>query len=1007
MVDVLNRVKMRAPDGSEYWVNNSDVSTAVAEGLRPASDKGTVNVQNVFTKETEEIDVNELAPTLQKGGYRYKGYDEMYDEERAKVIAPETNTAERVGAFMTGLNPLGINDMASGAINNAIDIQQGKTSGTTNEALRALRDQYRGVTTAANITSGIIGGVALGGATTALTAKAATGMGGGWLARAGANAGVMALDSASYTAGMGIGEASLGNAEMNAEKILADTGNAFLFGGALGGLGSAAASGVKKLAKSKVVLPPVLLQELDSTEDAVFKFIDVRNPANNEVIARAKIAINNPESIHIPGKNGVSLEGIERIGEGINMPRIEDSVYNLLVDKYKRILSPSSASSTLSKEANEVLSRVGTKQFTESGADYITASSRVPDKVTLSDKMVELYGWAEKRMARTPDDSEIFAKLTRPENKSFRKKVFEYHENPTSRVLERTEGVEKMAIAAKEVRDAAESLKSQMLRSIDNTYTPKIKSAVTDEIMQADALIYKATHITDEYSPSIIGILKRKSEALADIARMDQGSDMLVALHKQSRDMGAIIASKKKAGGVSHEISVLEDLRRGIDHNIIRNTDVTGDLATNWSRIQTKQAALIKESQKFFKRYTGKVNPGDAKVSSEKIYSILNSKSQLKAVKATADDELFIKSMREFLDEGADIGKKTGIDFDGIRKRDIFEDAFIVDMREQHQAARVLSELAADTSAGVVVDGLVKGAGSSLGVFVAGAMGGLPWYLGAMAGQALTTSFRGHLTNPVKMVNMIEKMGAKLSRTSEGLSSMARRAGTPSHMNALINAEKASIKVARMLGFHESIGKDYTQLHKATMHKLDATTEDVMRADYEDETEYVPDHVEALIKQQRAVIDYVTSNMPPPPRKMKDNRKDALAMENLIESAFAPMVSLERFVITGDPRALQHIKVMYPGLVRELGLKISDNIDPDVTDYRVIDRANNLLGVSLNRNTAKADFRALYNKGEGEEEEGAPQQKPSTGTSRGMKKPLSEDLIGQHQSGMDSLLSRR
>jgi hypothetical protein len=978
-MSTLSKLKMTAPDGSIYWVNNTDVNEAIRKGLRPASDTGSLTVENIFTKEQEDVNTNEVSSKINQGGHRYVGFDEQIG-----AIKPEETTltgVERVGTALTGLNPFGVNDIISGSINKVIDYAQGRDPNETNRKLAELREQDKTVQLAANIVSGIGGGIVTGGMANTLASRVGTGA----LSRIGAAGLLNGLDGMSYAVGRDLGEATLGNPEINAERLMASAKAGFLWGGGASLIAPSIGYGVSKITRQGVKeasgkLPLLVLDEVSPDPNSLFKTINIYDAEKGVIAGNARLAINNPNSIHQVGKHGVSLEELNLNPNYIGT-RASEAVVGELVNKFGRVAT-SSTSREIPDNISNTFKYLGNRHMAEDGVEYMVATRSPKVEFSTADEMIETYG---KYLASRMPDTEgavVLRDLFNKRNTEFRKKVFDYYNNPESRLLDSTQSVQKMADLALDVKRVAENLKTEVLTKFNTDLTPKLKAHIWHQKLDVDEMVARSTQIMDEFSPRTIAILKRKSIALQSISNQTDGVSMLQSLRKQSKDLGADIAAMRKSDFPPEDINMLSNLRRKIDDDIIRNPEITGDVAEAWISIQRRQAAVIEQTKKFSKRYTGKEDLSKADISPERIRNIINAKSHLPTAKAVAEDEAYLRTMREFIDELEGTSNRLGIEVPStLKQRDVFNKTFIDDLRNQNKASKVLLQQVKDKGSSDWVDGVMTGAMSSTGVAFAN-LAGLPWFLGAASGMAGATAFRKGFTDPVKMLRVIEGISEKTTNFHNTIKKLSNI--VPSRtLNPAVTSSKALERIGINVGLSKEYSKDYAKLYTALSKKLDVVSSESINGSFEGVSEAIPEHTVAILNKSMAVKEYVKNNLPPPPRKMKDHRHDIKKMYDLVDSAFNPLGSLERFMLTGDRQAILHTKELYPNIIAEMATKYYENVDNEDLDYRTIDRLNTLFGTNVKKSSTKVLFRELYNiarNGQEEASQGGGGVKPTSQT---------------------------
>lgn len=966
---------MKSPDGRFFWVSEDRVQEAYQSGLTHESEDVKVPITTITGKE-EEARAGDLPNVFARGG-SYRGFSQAIEDTQQEIEPTDYMTPlERIGTAATALDPLMLNRIVGGGINRALDGALGLDPNTTNETLREAQASQPWIQAGVGIASQLPLGRAAGRGISSL--GAAAGQVGGAGARYGAMGAAGGLEGVGYSAAMYVGEAVMGNPEANAEKFIENLGSSFLWG-ALPTVGvEAIGDGIRSARRAKQItsgttvvegtLPDVRFRaiDLESTGNTPFRNLQILDN-NDNVVGNVKLAVRNPEASYTAARNGVSVEEFT-INPEMMGKRVEQATLGKLVDEFGAVHTPSTGTQ-LPDNVQSAFESLGVAHTAENGMDFITAHRKPIEKVTTADRLIQKYGEAmQKRVNRLedPELASLWKRLTNKEAKSFRGKVIQYHNNEAKGILDTVDNIQRVDDAAVEVRRASESLKERILSQFDTAQTHKLKNAVNGALEYTEKQIGGLTQIAGEFDQPTIATFKRMSQTLRGINSLDDPIEMMRQLRNQSQKLGGHISRLEKVDAVSpNNVNKLRQLRKAIDDDIIRNVDVTGDVAENFNRIQKLQHRMLVAEKDFNQAFKVK-----GRISERKVRSAINTKDKATAAVRQNQEEIYLKSVNNYLDEASEMMQKYNIDLEPLRNKSAFKSTFLGEMREVKQASRLVNNMIDKSTTFGTMDAVTQGFFSHIGAVATSAMG-LGWYPGAIAGQQLGGVGRRFFNNPVNMINQIEGVSAALSNTNPRRLVDKIIRDFPESTKRVFEGQKAlTRRIGGFFNINEALTEDYPKMYDEIERKINQIDAEELKENLFELEEIAPQHTDALVKKALEVMDYIKENKPPKPRRYKDVREDIKKMDALVQAAFNPSRIIEDFAEYGETRGLKYVRDLHPYLYNELQQYLLSEVNTEEEKSKVLTKLDKLTEVKKIRESSLL-FQNIYAtiKGEGGEDQ--------------------------------------
>lgn len=945
LVNPIKNVRLKSPDGRFFWVPENKVEEAYSKGLRHEDSAAKVPVTTISGRE-EEVEVADLPAAFSKGG-SYKGFSQGIEdvEESIENINPEDHMTltEKAGTTLTAFDPLfGGGKVVGGLVNRGLDSALGIEGNKTNETLREMQASQPYIQAGVNIASSIPASILTGGGMMGLAGKAGAAAGAGGksaatLAKYGTLFGVGGAEGMAISGAMYAGEKALGNPEANAEKFIDNLGSSFLWG-ALPTVGvEAVGQGIKRLAHARQLsssikpikgeLPEVSFKSIDNGADNQTPFRNLQIlDAKGEVIGNAKLAVKNPNASFNAAKEGISVEELV-VNPTHQGRRVEQAAVGKLVSQFGNVYSPASGGK-LTDEAMGAFESLGVTHTSEVGNQFVSAHRLPVAQLTTADQVIQKYGNVMKKHVDKIGGEDLvksWNKFTRAESKEFRSKVLEYHNNPAKGTLDTVDNFQRIDNAAKEIRHASEILKTEMFKQFDVKQTHKLKNAIAGARDKTRSSLREISSIRGEYDSATQAAFKRMDKTLSDINSLEDPIAMLKNLRKQSQQLGGNIARLEKSNSTHpNSISKLKDLRRTIDDDIIRNKEVTGTVAENYSKLQTLQSRMISAEKKFNEAVKVK-----GVISEKKVGALIRSKDTASVAVRQNVEETYLVSVKKYLDEAEGIMDSVGIDLKPLKNREVFKTTFIGDMREMKEASNMIDSLVKGANVFGTGDAVLQGFLSNAGAAITSAVG-LGWYPGAIMGQQAGTLGRRAFNHPLNMINRIENVGGMLSsKNPKKIVNKLLKPFSEAGARPSISSTELAKRVGVYFNTNTALSEDYPQMYDEIERKLSQVDKDSLAENLEILNEAAPEHSAALNKKALEVVEYIRQHKPPKPRRYKDTREDLKKMHALVHAAFNPTKSIEDFMDTGDTSGLKHIKALYPNKYMELESALLSAVDTE------------------------------------------------------------------------------
>lgn len=973
--DFDKEVRLKKPDGSYVWVPSKDVEAFYKKGYTFGDPNSTVFVDS-WNGERESVQAKELPNKFNKG-YTLGNAREEVNKAINKEIKVEdyVTPLETAGAFASSLDPtFGI---VSGGINKAIDFASGKDYQDTNTKLRELKGAAPTASALGSIAGLVLPTVVTGGAAieASLAAKAAaTGLGASaklaGAARIGTLAGLSGLEGVGYTLMQDAGEATLGNPNINAEKVIADAKTGFLWG-ALGSLAfSGAAAAISPVGRRLVTggtrtqydaLPKVRLENAADPSPTGVNVFKVMDNETDEFVGLVNIDLKNPASMHPVGRTGVSLNDVS-IEDAFKGRRYEDAAVGELIKTYGRVASNVDGS-PISPELQKVFSSLGTKHVDNVGNEYFTAHRTPVEKITLADRLVEIYGKYRSKGIEDPDKKALFDRLMDKSNKDFRDGVLKFYNDPYKVITETADNVEAMAAMGKQVRAHSETLKKRMTKNLMPKNIANMQSKLVSVVEDAGSAQAKALENPYLYNKQVLAVHTDVINAVKGAMKETDPRVGVEIIRKTVKKLNSNIDRYKKAtsGISSDDMDLLGKLSRDLNEGFLKDAKVTGRFGKAFSELQDAHAELTTQSKLFSKRYLNK----EGQVSRQKITAQLTGKFDITSKEASMADAAYVQALNNYLGVARKLSKRARLTTSSLDDKAGALWTNVDSLKEIHDSARLINELVTSSNTGVV-SGILEGGASASGAALSQAVG-VNWFVGAIAGQHMGRKVSRTMQNPVYMIEKIESIGNSASNATSRIQQISQN-----FTNRVRAFELNKGDLSRIIPSVYKSHKYYSSMRDELDMKLNSFSPEALQEEYQELYENAPKHAEAVVKKSTEVADYLKKNIPPKPFEYKDVRKDTIKLQNLVEAAFDPLTSIEKFLQTGDRGALNHVEKLYPKLIEEVRLGLMQHAASKKLDMLQKSRLNSLFNEE--NDVIKKSLYDVQNLFKEQKEEAAPKQ---------------------------------
>lgn len=924
-------VRLQKPDGSFVWVPEDEVAGFYKQGYKIADPESTVFVDS-WNGERESVKAGDLPHKFEQGYTMGNAKEEIQKEVSKEIDAADYLTPiEKLGAFTTGLDPTA--GLAGGMINKGVDYALGKDPNETNTKLRELSSAAGGYHTAGTIAGLIPTAMATGGLTAAASKGLGAAAGAGALAsglttslstagkistaaRVGSYGVLGGLEGTGYSLMHDAGEATLGNPDINAERLIADAKTGFLWGSlsnlAFTGIGKAVDPITKRLARTDTHvaiddLPEIKLENVSGASPSGVNVFSIKDSVTNAPVGLVRIDLKNPNSIHPIGRTGVSVNDLS-LDDAFKGKRYEEAVVGELIKNYGRVASHSEGAA-LSGEMEKVFSSLGSSHVNEAGDVYFTAHRTPVTRITNADKLVEMYGKYRVKGIEDVDKKELFERFADRGNKDFRDKVIQFYNDPYKVIVDTSKNIDNMAKVGKKIRSHSEKLKARMSSKLVPANINKMQSRVTDILQEAGEVQARIAENPFLYNRQVIALHDNVVESVKAAMKEAKPSDGIEIIRKTVKKLNANIDRYKKAtSGISaDDLNLLGKLSSDLNEGFLKNAKVTGRFGRAFNELQEAHSKLVEQTKLFNARYMDK----NGIVNKEKVVGQLKGKFEVRSKEASLADALYVEALNNYVDVARKLSKRTRLSTKEIDNQAKGLWTNVDSLKEIHDSSRLINDMVNSSSTGLV-SGMLEGGSSAAGAALSQAAG-INWFVGAITGQHIGRKISRTIQNPIYMIDKIEKIGNATSNTTNRVSELSTK-----FINKAKDFKVNQMNLAKIVPAIVSDHKDYKKMRDQLVTKLDTLSPAVLEDDLADLAMNAPNHAKAIINKKLEVSQYIRDNLPPPQREYKDTRKDTKRLKMLVEAAFDPMAGIERFLITGDRSSFDHVEKMYPKLVEDV-----------------------------------------------------------------------------------------